>query len=302
MEKIVVKTDNLSNNMFFLSCEDRDNWLKTHQINNEVGELAVCGVWNSGFLIIFKNALYAIGKNTCKRFSDESEETVYKKPYLMAQDVICAVGSEYCSIYVTTDGKVHFQSDFTLDSRVELTGFEDILRLTDIKDVYSVQLGGDCYCFIDIHEKIYAFSGGYDYRQKKYVLEKYIPSSKILRILKKRKTVLYNAVCAEDRLPDNAKKVIYINNNRSNLASMSRLELDKNGTVALYTPRFLLPVEERLFASYTNIVDIAVTADDWACSNCSFLFAEKNGVFHYIELSWKQNRYVIIAEYDICFE
>lgn len=296
-----IKTDENSDvstnvNRIFLSLEDRANWLRNHTVRNEP---MVFGCGNKGFLILYKNVLYGIGKNCDNRFSDEPEDTMYSEPHLIAKDVIHAVGTRLCTIFITCDGRVHWLGKKIQNSETHKNS-ERLCELKDIREVYIISNKYCKYCFIDKDKKLFVFElkkfptdtkineGNYEKRQ--YSFEAVLLTEKEKDVLTGKKDSIDYISLSETKSNDNndVKKIIHSDPAISNIKY--QMELNKNGTVAIRISRKFFS-RYKVLEEYSNIVDIAFLPLGLSKKG-TFLLVEKNGVFHYGTLEIDPYTYV----------
>lgn len=271
-------------NRNFLSREDREDWVRNHVIYNDDSEPKVFGCGSKGFLILYKSILYGIGKNCNNRFSDEPEDTMYSEPHLIAKNVIHAVGSHLCTVFITCDGRVRWLSNKN-DSETN-ENLESLCELEDIREVYRIS---GKFCFVDKDKRLFMFEwietptdtklNEDKNKKKQYSLKKVLPTEKEKDILTGKKDSFYFCQLSETKSNDNndVKKIIYSSDTFSNIKS--QMELNENGTIAIRISRKIFSYR-KLLKEYSNIVDIAFLPLGLSKEG-TFLLVEKNGVFHY---------------------
>ncbi len=91
-----------------------------------------------GLVLTQDGDLYGIGENTVGQIAD-TDKRYYRKACLMDRHVISAAAGDAYSIYVTEDGRVHFQGNGVFAERFK--GFENASRVgvSDAEDIYYIQ-------------------------------------------------------------------------------------------------------------------------------------------------------------------
>lgn len=107
-----------------------------------------------GLILTVGGNLYGIGSNAHRQLSDTAQ-THFDQPVLVARDVISAAAAGWNTLYVTRDGKTHWQSE-DRDVLPVLAGVQEVYGESGYVRFWLVRSSGEVLCFGNNSDEVLA--------------------------------------------------------------------------------------------------------------------------------------------------